>query len=236
MSPTSDRVIEALARLHRYVESQPTPRQTLPLTIAISRQAGARGAEIAQAVGARLGWPVYDCELLTHIAQEKGLNARLLDHLDERCTNWLEEIITGFSTQYSPTEWTYMKQLLHLLVSLGQVGHCVIVGRGAGHVLPAPTTLHVRLIAPRDVRVSKTEKRKGLSKPEAERWVDQTDSDRTRFVKYRFDKDPNDPLNYDVILNSGRYSTEECAELIVQAARVKDAQVNKPASALRQTA
>jgi cytidylate kinase len=236
MSLTSDRVVEALARLHRYVESRPTPKQTPPLTIAISRQAGARGAEIAQAVGALLGWPIYDRELLTHIAQEKGLNERLLDHLDERCTNWLEEILTGFATQYhSPTDWTYMKQLLRVLVSLGQLGHCVIVGRGAGHVLLAPTTLHVRVIAPHALRVSKTEKRKGLSKPEAERWVDQTDSDRTRFVKHRFNMDSDDPLNYDLILNSGRYSTEECAALIVQAARVKEAQL-KPAAALLNTA
>ncbi len=236
MSLTSDRVVEALARLHRYVESHPTPEQTPPLTIAISRQAGSRGAEIAQAVGARLGWPVYDRELLTHIAQEKRFNERLLDHLDERCTNWLEEIIAGFSTQYhSPTDWTYLKQLLRLLVSLRQVGHCVIVGRGAGHVLPASTTLHVRVIAPRALRVSKTEKQKGLSKAAAERWIDQTDNDRTHFVKHRFNMDPDDPLNYDLILNSGRYSTEECAELIVQAARVKDAQP-KPASALRHTA
>jgi cytidylate kinase len=235
MALTSDHIVEALTRLHRYPESHPTPQQTPLLTIAISRQAGSRGAEIAQAVGARLGWPVYDRELLTHIAQEKGLSERLFHHLDERCTNWFEEIIAGFSTQYhSPTDWTYLKQLLRLLVSLGQVGHCVIVGRGAGHVLPAQTTLHVRVIAPRALRVSKTEKRKGLSKPEAERWIDQTDNDRTHFVKHRFNMDPDDPLNYDLIVNSGRYNTEECAELIVQAARVKEAHL-KPAAALRHT-
>ncbi len=32
--------------------------------IAVSRQVGARGATVARAVGARLGWPVYDHELL----------------------------------------------------------------------------------------------------------------------------------------------------------------------------
>jgi cytidylate kinase len=225
MSPGSDRVAAALALLSRYAKSHPVPKEAPPVSVAISRQAGSRGAEIAQAVGARLGWPVYDHELLTRIAQEKGLSARLLEHLDERCPGWLEEVIAGFSTRPSPTEGTYMKHLLELLVSLGHIGHCVIVGRGAGYVLPPATTVRVRVVAPRALRVAKTERRKGVSKAEAERWVDQTDADRLLFVKSHFNRDPFDPLNYDLILNSGQYGPDECARLIVEAARMREAQV-----------
>jgi len=153
------------------------------------------------------------------------LSERLLEKLDERCTGWLEEILAGFSSESSPSDWTYMKQLLEVLASLGEVGHCVIVGRGAGHVLPAETTLRVRVVSPRIVRVLKTEKWLGVSKAEAERWVDQTDVDRARFVKTHFNKDPNDPLNYDLVLNSGHCGIDDCVELIVQAARLKDAKV-----------
>jgi cytidylate kinase len=124
-----------------------------------------------------------------------------------------------------------MKHLLELLVSLGQIGHCVIVGRGASYVLPLKTTVRVRVVAPRPLRVAKTELRKGLSKTEAERWVDKTDADREHFVKNHFNQDPQDPLNYDLILNSGRYSTDECARLIVDATQMREAQL-KAASAL----
>jgi cytidylate kinase len=230
MAPGSDRVVAALALLARYAESHPATREA-PASVAVSRAAGSRGAEIAHAVGARLGWPVYDHELLTRIAQEKGLNTRLLEHLDERCASWLEELLAGFSTQPGPTEGTYMKQLLELLVSLGQIGHCVVVGRGAGYVLPPAAVVRVRVVAPRALRVAKTERRRGLSKAEAERWVDRTDADRVRFVKSHFNRDPHDPLNYDLILNSGRYSTDECAELIVRATRMREAQLKGAAAA-----
>jgi len=174
MTPGSDRAVAALAALARFAESHPVTKESPPVSIAISRQAGARGAEIADMVGTRLGWPVYDQKLLARIAEEKGLNARLLEQLDERCANWMTELLAGFSTQPSPTERTYMKHLLELLVSVGQIGHCVIVGRGAGYVLPLDTTVRVRVVAPRPLRVAKTEVRKGLSRTEAERWVDQT--------------------------------------------------------------
>jgi cytidylate kinase len=224
MSPGSDRVIAALALLSRYADSHPSLKEP-PVSVTISRQAGSRGAEIAYAVAARLGWPVYDHQLLMRIAEEKGLNRRLLERLDESSTSWLEQIIAGFSTKPGPTEWTYMKHLLELLVSLGQVGHCVIVGRGAGYVLPPATTVRVRVVAPRAMRVAKTQQRRGLSKAEAEQWVDKTDLDRVRFVTNHFNRDPYDQLNYDLILNSGRYSTDECVELIVLATRLREAQV-----------
>jgi len=231
MSPGTDRTVAALAILSRYVESHPVKKESLPVSIAISRQAGSRGAEIADTVGTRLGWPVYDQKLLARIAEETGLNERLLEQLDERCANWLTELLGGFSARPSPTEGTYMKHLLQLLVSVGQIGHCVIVGRGAGYVLPLETTVRVRVVAPRPLRIAKTELRRGLSRTEAERWVDQTDADRERFIKNHFNRDPHDPLNYDLTLNSGRYSTDECARLIVDATQMREAQL-KSASLL----
>jgi cytidylate kinase len=225
LSPQSDRTVAALALLSRYAESHSVTKESPPVSIAITRQAGSRGAEIADAIGARLGWPVYDHKLLSRIAKEEGLSARLLEQLDERCASWLVDVAAGFSARSRVSEGTYMKHLMELLVSLGQIGHCVIVGRGAAHVLPLETTVRVRVVAPRVLRVAQTEQRKGISRTEAENWVDQTDTDRVGFVKNHFNRDPNDPLNYDLILNSGRYTTDECARLIVEATRIREAQV-----------
>ena len=98
-------------------------------------------------MGGQLGWPVYDHELLDCIAEEKGLTARLLEHMDERLVGWLEESVRAFCTQEGSQEGVYLKALLELLASLGKAGRCVIVGRGAAQVLPAETTLRVRVIA-----------------------------------------------------------------------------------------
>src|SRR5438876_524115 len=40
------------------------------LTIAVSREAGSRGNTIGNRAGVKLGWPVYNQELLEYVAQE----------------------------------------------------------------------------------------------------------------------------------------------------------------------
>jgi hypothetical protein len=234
MAVTTDRVRESLNRLTHYVESdmytsggEKTARAEAsdagPITIALSREAGSRGAEIARAVGAHLNWPVYDHELLDRIAEEKRLSKRLLEHLDEHYVGWLEEAVRSFCTPEGSREGSYLRGLLGLLASLGRAGHCIIVGRGAAQVLPPETIMSVRVVAPRRDRIAAVEKRAGLSAAEAERWVDTHDRERLRFVKEHFHVDAADPVTYDLVLNSRRMSTDECAALIVQAARALEA-------------
>jgi hypothetical protein len=221
----SDQVVAALARLHQFQAPSARKGGGAPLSIGVTRQAGSRGPEIARAVGDLLGWPVYDHEILSLIAKDAGMSEQLLEHLDERYVSWVEEMAASFSVHTNPPEGTYIKRLLTVLGSLARVGHCVLVGRGAPLVLPVDSTLRVRLIAPRAVRVAHTARRMGVSMAEAERWVDRTDHEREQFVKYRLGKEPGDPLSYDLLLNVGRYSTGEAAALIAQAARLLEGQV-----------
>src|SRR6516164_4473380 len=70
-----------------------SPQMAHALTIAISREAGTRGAAIATEVGKKLEWHVYDHELLERIAQDMGLQASLLESVDERQKGWLRETV-----------------------------------------------------------------------------------------------------------------------------------------------
>jgi cytidylate kinase len=222
--PHSAHLVETLARLENYAEAHPAGTEQQTVAIAISRQAGSRAPDVAQAVGKRLGWLVYDNELLKQIAAKRGLQERLLERLDEHAANWVEQMAASFS-QAGSLDAVYLKQLVELLVALSKAGQCVIVGRGAAQALPPETTLRVRLVAPRDWRVAVTEKRLGLAHGEAAHWVDRTDAERDRFVKSSFHKDPNDPLGYDLILNTSRFGPDECAEVIAEAARLLEARV-----------
>src|SRR5262249_28050963 len=123
-------------------------------TIAISREAGANGTGIARLVGERLGWPVYDRELLERIAHNMGLHARLVENVDEKQRSWLEESLAGLSSARALSGSRYVRHLVRTVLSLAARGNCVLVGRGAAQVLPAGTTLRVRLVAPLEARIT----------------------------------------------------------------------------------
>ena len=223
-----ERTIEALTHLHRYLGVEQPPKQAPPpLNIALSRQAGAGGTEVARAVGSRLDWPVYDQELVNRIAQEKGLKEQLLKSFDERYVSWVEEVVASLANETRPLDATYFNELMRLFKSLARAGHSVIVGRGAPHVLPQDTTLRVRLVAPRTDRVRRAQELLGVTADKAERWVDKQDHDRKAFVKFHFAVDADDPLGYDLLLNSGTFDIEECATIIVDAARVLESKTAK---------
>jgi cytidylate kinase len=177
--------------------------------IALSREAGARGTGTARAVGALLGWMVYDHELVERIAQEMKLRSSLV--------SWSQECVEAFASVPAVSGAAYVRRLSETLLSLAAHGECVIVGRGAAQALPAETTLRVRLVAPVAWRVEAVAGKFGIAREDAARRVATTDRERVRFVKDHFHKDPTEATQYDLILNASRFSVGECADLIVEA-------------------
>jgi cytidylate kinase len=192
-------------------------RSSPALTVAISREAGANGALVARAVAERLGWPLYDQELLRRIADEMGIRASLLASVDERRKGWLEEALESFTSTPSVNANTYVRRLIETLFALAARGECVIVGRGAAQILPASTTLRVRLVAPWEDRVQTVRQRERITSEEAGRRVAAMDRDRAHFVQEHFRKDLTNPHGYDLVLNTARFSVEGCADLILEA-------------------
>jgi cytidylate kinase len=185
------------------------------MTIAISREVGARGSEVACEVGKRLGWKVYDRELLEQIAADMHVRVNLLESVDERRVNWLEGFAESFLLGMKVSENSYAKHLIETMVGLAARGHCVIVGRGAAHLLPLTSMLRVRVVAPREARIVAVAEEKSLSLKAAEDYIDQTEPQRRRFVLDHFQADPNVAANYDLVLNTARWSMSECADLVV---------------------
>jgi cytidylate kinase len=199
-------------------EAEARARQAKPaFTIAIGRQAGARGMATARAVGERLGWAVYDRELVERIAQDMKLQAGLLEGVDERKVGWLQEFMESFSSAPVVSDIAYVHRLTKTIASLVAQGDCVLVGRGVAHILPLATTLRVRLVAPVAWRVTAISRKLGVSEGEAAVQVAAIDRQRVQFVREHFHKDTTDPSLYDLVLNAERFSVEQCADLIVEA-------------------
>src|SRR5438034_752443 len=75
--------------------------------------------------------------------------------------------------------------------------------------------LHVYVIAPREFRLKLAIERLGVDPAKAEKVLDDTDRQRDQYVKANYGRHRQDPLNYDMVLNTGRLGLEGAADLIV---------------------
>ncbi|MFO0850260.1 MAG: cytidylate kinase-like family protein [Gemmataceae bacterium] len=199
----------------------PPPVMTRPagLTVTVSRQAGSRGGTIAEAVGQRLGWQVFTQEMLDFLALDPAGHAELSADLPATARLWAAGAAAQFVAGRSPS--AEVAAVARLVFTLAARGQSVLVGRGAGFLLPAESTVAVRVVAPTPRRVKYLAQRFRLTEPEAVAEVDARDRRRAAFLAELVDRDVADPVGYDLTLNSDRLGVDRCAELIVQTVRTK---------------
>ncbi len=220
----AERQAAILERIYRHWETsrraqaeQSHSRSALrAFTITLARESGTPGTSVACEVGRLLNWPVYDQELLELVARDMGVRASLLDSVDEKRVSWLREAIQTFLAVPQVRGNAYVHHLVESVLALASHGECVIVGRGAAHILPPETTLRVRLVAPVAERVAAFAQRLGIPRDEAARRVEATDRERVSFVRDHFLKDATDPRGYDLLLNAAHFSVAACAEIVVK--------------------
>lgn len=192
----------------------------LALTVAVSREAGARGGTIGRRVGRRLGWQVYNQELLEYAAQE-GTFREIMAQLPPAAAAWVEERTQRLLREQNLSAHPAVADLARTVLALGAQGQVVLIGRGAGRILPPDSTLHVRLVAPLEDRVAYLGQLLRLGEGEAAEQVRRRDARRAEFVTTHFHRQPGDIYQYDLVLNTSLLGEELSAELIVQAARAK---------------
>jgi cytidylate kinase len=200
------------------------------LTVAISREAGSRGSTIATRAGQKLGWQVYNQELLEYIAQEGAFRQNVSSDLPPAAARWVDERLEALLREQNLSQHPSIIDLARIVLALGVQGEVVLIGRGAGCILPPASTLHVRVMAPLPDRVAYMSQWLRLTVEEAAAQVRERDERRASFIATHFHRQPGDAYQYDLLLNSSLLREELCADLIVQAARAKQAvRQNAPA-------
>jgi hypothetical protein len=185
--------------------------------VAISREAGAGGGEIAQLVGQKLGWEVLDKNLLDQVADRFHLPRLMLDLVDETKSSWVYDVLgTWMDHKLVPHE-KYVAFLSRVMLAAAQHGNCVFVGRGAQFLLPRDNGLAVRIIAPEKCRVERIVRQQNLSLAAAQQWMVETDRARRDFVAEHFHHAIDDPHLYDLTLNTERLEVADAAAQILAA-------------------
>ena len=191
------------------------------ISLAISREAGARGGTIARKVGELLDWQVYDQETLDYLVQNDSSREQLLSDLNDTAIAWLNGQFSRLQREQKLTSDPDLAGMIRLLLAIAARGDAVIVGRGAGYLLPQESTLHVRVISPLESRVAYFAQWLRLNREEAVAEVRSRDEQRTNFLGRILDRNPADAIEYDLVVNSGRLGIEAAAQCISWAVRMK---------------
>ena len=208
----------------------PPPSVPASLTIAVSREAGSRGGTIARRAGKKLGWQVYDQELLEYIAQEGAFRQGIAEALPPAAAVWAEERLQALTREQNLSKHPAILELARIVLALGAQGDAIVLGRGAGCILPPESTLNVRIMAPLADRIAYMSQHLLRSEEETAIEVELRDRLRFEFITTHFHRQPTEVYQYDLLLNSKLLGEEISAELIAQAARAKLAALRRAGS------
>ncbi len=201
--------------------------------ICLSREAGAGGGTIARMVGKRLGWKVYDEELIQAIAHRMEVPLDEVRTLDELAPSVVQDWLLPLREEYYAPQEAYLDHLAKLIEAIGRAGESILVGRGANYMLPRETTLSVRIIAPLKVRAIRLAERMGVSVRTARRAARDLDRRRLQFDRTMHRANSNDPHNYDMVIESHSLGLEMSAEIIVHAVELGRPQGAAPSPLIR---
>ena len=148
--------------------------------ITLSREYGAGGLEVGQFVARELGADCVDARLISEVARRLELPEEWVERWDERREGLAFRMLRALQSahpEYAPVAGAtsrepdpdhFVEVVREVMLEEARSGNAVFVGRGGAFLLREhPGALHVRLVAPRAVRVERIEARCSLSREEA---------------------------------------------------------------------
>jgi cytidylate kinase len=174
--------------------------------VAISQTYGSLGDAIGTEVARALGYRFADREIILQAAERSGRTMRELEHMtEERPTLW---------ERLSDTKRRYLAYVETVLFDLAAEGDVVLAGRGAPFSLRGVThALRVRISAREAVRAE----RLGLGLEAGLDLVRHSDRERASRVRFLYHADWDDPLLYDLVVNTEHFDVPGAVRVILEA-------------------
>jgi cytidylate kinase len=175
--------------------------------VAMSETVGSGGTEIGRALATALGWEFADREIITKAAESFGEGVMELKHAtEEKPTLW---------ERFRQSQRRYMTYVEATVLELAARGNVVLVGRASTVILAdVPHALRVRVIAPERLRADRIERQQGLTGAAAVDYVRDADRDLAARVRFLYHLDWEDPLLYDVVLNTERLTVGQAVGML----------------------
>lgn len=116
----------------------------------------------------------------------------------------------------------YLEALKSIITELAMSEAIVIRGRGSQFILKNwPGAFHVLFVSPLKLRVRRVMDDLKVDEESAKKEIERFDGSRREFIRRYFKAELEDPVHYDMVINTGNLSFEAAASIIINAAPLK---------------
>ena len=175
--------------------------------ITVSRGSYSKGKEVAEKVGAKLGYECLTRDVLLEASKEFNVPEIKLVRAIHDAPSILDRI------GYKKDRYiTFIRSAILQHFRSDNVIYCGL----AGHffVKDIPHVLKVRVIADLDERVRSEVEREGIPRKEALRIIKQDDEERRKWSMHLYGIDTWDPSLYDLVIHIGKMTTDDAADVV----------------------
>ena len=198
--------------------------------VAITRTCGSGGMSIGQLLADHYGVNIYDRKLLQLASEDSGISEELFASADENVKKsmlykvsrkvYTGEIIPPESENFTSNQNLFAFQA-KVLKELAERESYVVIGRAADYVLKDfHNLIRVYIHAPKDICIEREIKRQGITEHEASAYVEKMDNYREAYYTYHTGHVWKDANNYDLCLDTSKFTYEESAEIIKSLIRI----------------
>jgi cytidylate kinase len=187
------------------------------MVIAIGRQHGSAGREIARELAAQYGISCYDKEIVDEAAESSTISKELFSSFDEKR-------VSPFMMQSTQFPGVGHDMGLNIYVAsaqfdairnLAEKRDCVFVGRCADYILRDRDDLvSVFITGEYDEKVKCIMRRQGVTEDVAKKKIKEVDKDRSSYYRYFTDQGWGAAEHFDLCVNSSRLGVEGTAAVI----------------------
>ena len=163
--------------------------------ITISREYGSGGGEIAARLAKRLEWQLIDHEVVVRVAQKLQVSQEEAEEHDERVESLTSRILkslrvvqptmpVAIEIPFTMDSRAFYQARCQVIEGAVASGHVVIVGRGAqAQLAQRRDVLHVRIVAPLELRIAYVVSREGLDREAAQARILRKDQEHARYLE-----------------------------------------------------
>lgn len=225
---------------HGYLRalSEGMPRMSVTLSRETGSGAGTVSEKLAEFLQAHCPdacpWTIFDKNLMEKVMEEHHLPKQMAEFLPENRTSAINDALEELLGLH-PSSRTVHYQTAETILHLVELGRVILIGRGANVVTgKLPQVIHVRLVGSFEARLARVREQLQMSQKEAEDFIRRSDQGRAKYLRKYYGKKIDDPLLYDMVLNTDRVAFDEAARLIGETiiARAKALEPARHAAAL----